>query len=232
MSRDSNLNTFIQEEIETSDFDNACRVFLSLLLVDNNQLERCHFLHRFVGFFRGQDKYLPAAFDFAWGEVTAAQELAGLERVTLKLCRAVELLRGGCSLKPIEDLPELWKWSEELGCYYHVKNPSYKKNTPKGPVMTVTEVHYFPDEFYHHWQGYSKPESLVGQEYFLDPYKAPMRYYYTRAWSGKGDLKAYLAKGPRELPEGTSLDGWLKAQRERKGIEERDYDTIFARRVA
>lgn len=232
MSRDPQLTTFIQNEITASDFSDSERLFLSLLLVDNNQPDRSFFLYRLVSFVRGKDSYLPAAKDYAWGELLAAQELAGLPTLPLKLCRAVELLWSGCSLKPIEDIPALWRYDAEDKIFIHKRNRNYTKKTLNGPVMAMTEIHNFPNEHYSFYQGYSVPVSLVGQEYFLDPYKAPVNYYYTRHWNGRSDLKTYLAKGPREIPDGVTPETWLKTQREQKGIVERDHNAIFTGRVA
>lgn len=232
MSRDLQLTAFIQEEIATSDFSVSEQLFLSLLLVDNNQPDRSFFLYRLVSFVRGKDSYLPAAKDYGWGELLAAQELAGLTHIPLKACRAVELLWSGCSLKPIEDIPSLWRYDDEEKIFIHRKNRNYMKKTLNGPVIAVTEVHNFPNEQYRFFQGYSVPVSLVGQEYFLDPYKAPVNYYYTRHWNGRNDLKTYLAKGPREIPDGFTPETWLRTQREQKGIEERDHNAIFIGRVA
>lgn len=229
MYRDPSILAFIKEELETSPLTEAENTFLTLLLVDNPKFDECHFMHRFLRFFRGKDKYLEKTAAFAWGEVNAAKDLAGLEEISAKLGRALELLYTGCSLKPIEDRPELWRWSEELEVYYHVKNRRYTRENLCAGIRADSEIHHFPSKDFHHWQGYGRTEEIFQHDYLLDPFKSPLNYYYTRHWDGKDDLVQYLRTGPRELPEGVCEREWLAAQRERKGIPDRDYNTIFAR---
>lgn len=229
MYRDPSILAFIKEELETSPLTAAENTFLSLLLVDNPKFDECHFMHRFLRFLCGKDKYLEKAASFAWGEVNAAKELAGLEEVSFKLGRALELLYTGCSLKPIEDRPELWRWSEELEVYYHVKNRRYTRENLSAGIRADSEIHHFPSKDFHFWQGYGRSEEIFQHDYLLDPFKSPLNYYYTRHWDGKDDLVQYLRTGPRELPEGVSAEEWLVAQRERKGIPDRDYNAIFSR---
>lgn len=210
-------------EINESDFSEAEKTFLLTLLIDNPSRERSYYFRDYIQFISKKGySFREETVRQGLAEFESARELAGLETVRTRVLRAVELLWSGRSILPIVDEYHLWQYCPDAGGYFHIANRSYIKRNMSSDIETITEIHNFPSKDYRHWQGYGRFETTFQQPHLLDPFKSPVKYYYTSQWDGEGDLIDHLKTAPNKLPEGLNIDFWLNEKREQQGIPDRE----------